>query len=138
MACPFFYPGEPLASAPGELLPLGDAYDGECRAPAAVAAKSAPAPDIIRELCNLGYARGRCPHFDGVHPSDANRFAVSADSGGRVVIQFVEERDHRPGRHGSLEYDPASAGFSTAGLEPTLDRQARAYLRAYLRRKPRS
>ncbi|MGH9659209.1 MAG: hypothetical protein ACRD96_11740, partial [Bryobacteraceae bacterium] len=59
MACPYFYPVEKLAGAPRGIAPLGDLYNGECRAAEPVAAPG----DLLRDFCNMGYAAGRCPRF---------------------------------------------------------------------------
>lgn len=135
MSCPFFYPREPLDETRWRTprpLPLGDAYDGDCRA---VDPPSHPTDEQLKLFCNLGYARGRCPRFPGTHPVDATRFGVSADRDGRIVIAYAQERDHRPQAHGRLEYDQARGVFSEPHPDPIIQEQARSYLAAYVRRK---
>ena len=117
-----------LAGPSPRYAPLGDLYTGVCTARGE---PSPPGDGELRELCNLGYARGECPHFPDAHDSDAVRFAIAGDGGGLVRIQFCEERDHRPVRHG--EFELAAAAPAAPGV---LAAQARAYLGAYLRRRP--
>ncbi len=133
VACPFFYPTEPLDAllwrAPAH-LPLGDACCGECRAaePADVASL-----DELTRWCNLGYARGECPRFpaDPAQP-DAARYVVTHDGEGVVTIAFALERDHRPAGHGVLQYRD---GTISGDCDEVVRRQALVYARAYLRRK---
>lgn len=146
MSCPYFYPVEPCAGGSGPrdaMLPLGDAWAGECRA---VPGESwQPEEAALRPLCNLGYARGQCARFPPDEGPDAVRFAVSRDDGAGLRIYCVVERDHHPFAHGPLEYSLA-AGEGGAGLPacpawqagrpaPLLARQAQAYVESYLRRK---
>jgi hypothetical protein len=114
------------------MLPLGDAWDGVCRADPA----STWEPDEITLLsqCNMGYARGCCARFPDGDGPDAARFTISADGPEALRVYYVLERDHRPFAHGPLEY--LRAGGSLAGesaSESTLG-LARAYVESYLRR----
>jgi hypothetical protein len=125
MACPYFYPVARFQTSPWSVpprLPLGDAFSGECRA-----AENSAQPDEtrVRELCNLGYGRGRCEHFPLNSAADAIRFHVAKDAGELIEIQYVFEKDCWPGEHGIVH----------SSLSATLQRQADAYLESYLRRR---
>jgi len=134
MACPYFFPVEARAeSGQNAMLPLGDSWTGICRADP----RQPWRPDgaVLRPLCNLGYARGACPHFPSADGPDAVRFAVSGDDGASLRIYLVVERDHQPFAHGPLEYSRAREGFLNPPVDETISRQARAYVESYLRRK---
>lgn len=126
MACPYFYPV--ASSGPARVIrPLGDVWTGECRA------GGSPDAPTVRDLCNLGYARSRCPHCTGEGP-DAVRFSIAAHGGGAISIRCVLEKDYLPFWHGTLEYSIADGGVSAAPGE-VVARQAAAYAQSYLRRK---
>jgi hypothetical protein len=134
--CPYFIPVGQLAWPNAPRLPLGDAYTGTCGAPAGSAIE--PAIAVLRDFCNLGYARGRCercPQDDG---PDAVRFAVVKDSGGVIRIAWVREKDHHPVDHGPLDYSVADKSFQATAVDESVRRQAQAYLASYLRRKTRA
>ena len=136
MACPYFRPAERIDAAgwmSPPLLPLGDPYSGEC-----IAQSGFPRnPDwpALRDWCNMGYARGRCPWIPGGGP-DAVRFTICADHGDRIRLRYAVEREHEPVAHGEWEYSLGTRSLSPVA-EPLLARQAEAYLASYLRRKPR-
>jgi hypothetical protein len=71
---------------------------------------------VLRDLCNTGYARGRCDRFPAGAFADAVRFSRTAD--GRLI--YILEKDHAPVEHGEMDAarDPR---------EP-LASQARAFL----------
>ena len=97
MACPLFKPVRRLDAGgwdPAPRLPLGDAWAGECMA----ARAEQPAESTQREVCNCGYARGRCEHFPAAMEADAVRFSMSAD--GRLI--YILEKDHAPLEHGEI------------------------------------
>ena len=128
MACPFFLPVRRLGSSgwsPEPRLPLGDAYGGSCHAHAS--SPFEPPEEIQRDLCNCGYARGRCSHFPDNGAADAVRFSVTDDQDGRVTLVYILEKDHAPMEHGPL--DPAHEA-----PEP-LASQARAFVKSYLRQR---
>jgi hypothetical protein len=113
-------------------MPLGDAWSGVCRA--APGGDWLPDPNTLQQLCNFGYARGKC----GCVPSDvpdAVRFGVSHDRDGLIRIYWVMEKDHLPFAHGPLEYSRADAGFLAAHPDARVTQQAQAYVSSYLRRK---
>src|SRR6476659_8816765 len=101
MACPLFKPERRLDAGgwdPAPRLPLGDAWAGECTAGCA----EPPAEATQREVCNSGYARGRCEHFPATMEADAVRFSMGED--GRLI--YIFEKVHAPLEHG--EIDPAT------------------------------
>jgi hypothetical protein len=98
MACPFFKPARRLDAGgwdPAPRLPLGDAWAGECTAGCA----EQPAESTQREVCNSGYARGRCEHFPAGMEADAVRFSMGVD--GRLI--YIFEKDHAPLEHGEID-----------------------------------
>lgn len=97
MACPFFKPLRRLDSRgwnPAPRLPLGDAWGGECTAGCA----EQPAESAQRDVCNNGYARGRCAHFPDDSAADAVRFSLAA--GERLI--YILEKDHAPLEYGEI------------------------------------
>jgi len=135
MACPFFHPTEPVetpGSGTRRQVPLGDTYDGECRASAPACH---PNDEELKNWCNLGYVREWCPRFLQSARVDAARFTVSGDRQDTIVITYVLEGDHRPLEHGRLEYGVAHDRFRNPPADPNVHQQALAYVRAYLRRK---
>ena len=134
MACPYFYPqarSEKKAKQPR--LPLGDAYSGLCR----VDPMRDWRPDeaLLRDCCNLGYARGRCPRFPDEPGPDATRFSVTSDQDGALSVFYVSERNHTAHEHGTLEYSVGAGKFLSDCPNQLLHKQAQAYVESYLRRK---
>jgi hypothetical protein len=127
MACPYFEPRQRLEDPASPIPPpLGDYYGGRC-----VAGESfEPDPETARDLCNYGYARGRCPRFPGGDGADAVRFTIGSDDETIVVIRYATERDHYP-----LECGELSLGRAAQACDSILLRQAQAYLESYLRRR---
>lgn len=70
--------------------------------------------------------------------ADSVRLAVAVDTGERVVLNYVYDRDHLPVEHGQLEYDCVTQCWFLAAPDACLQRQAECYLAEYLRRRPRS
>ena len=133
MACPYFRPQAPLDSGswfPAPRLPLGDAYSGTCQARAE---EHAPAEDCLRELCNRGYARGRCERFPPASPGDAVRFSITSEVNGRLRMVYVIEAAHAPLEHGALEFAIGESRLDPC--LPLLEAQARAFVGSYLRRR---
>jgi hypothetical protein len=112
-------------------MPLGGAWSGICRA--APAGEWRPDSNVQQQLCNFGYARGKCPRVPAGAP-DAVRFSISDDREGLIRIYWVMEKDHSPFAHGPLEYSRAEAGFLAAHADASLTRQAQAYIGSYLSR----
>jgi hypothetical protein len=135
MACPCFYPLEqlgPLVGGKSVPMPLGEAWAGQCRAPSQNAWK--PDPGTARQLCNLGYARGKCARFPAGF-ADAVRFTISHDREGVIGVYWVMEKEHLPFGHGPLEYSRRDGCFKAAPPDACLAQQAGAYVSSYLRRK---
>ena len=135
MPCPYFYPVARFQSNSWVIpprLPLGDAYSGECRASAAA---FQPEEAKVREVCNLGYVRGRCDRFPDATTADAVRFHISQDAGDLIRIQYVLEKDCWPRDHGVLEYSSAARDLSNGPADEILRRQAAAFAESYLRRR---
>lgn len=111
-----------------DALPLGDLYGGEC-----AAARGALIPlDTIRGCCNHGYARARCARAAEIR-ADADRFLIRSHAGGTVEILWSQEADHHPVAVGTL-----LVSEDRAAVEQPIERQARAYVTAYLRRTGRT
>jgi hypothetical protein len=124
MACPFFEPRTKLGEGPWDpapRLPLREAWAGVC-----VATSEAPAEQEQREICNTGYARGRCPWFPTNAEADAVRFSAVRDTDGTLRVVFILEKDHAPLRHGLLFY--ADGKFTGDPLESPLLEQAKAFV----------
>ncbi len=115
------------------MLPLGDVWMGVCRAVADVPWE--PPEAMLRQLCNLGYARGNCARFPDDGGPDAVRFTISRDDRASVRIYYVLERDHLPFAHGPLVFSRTGAAFVSPPPGELLRGQAQAYVESYLRRK---
>jgi hypothetical protein len=127
MPCPFFFPVARLDRGDwihAPRLPLGDPYRGVCHAIPAELFE--PPESDQRELCNCGYARGKCGRIPLEAP-DAVRFSVVDDSDGRLKITWVVEKDHMPLDFGIVE----CAEGSMAGFNALLAAQADAFVRSY-------
>jgi hypothetical protein len=136
VACPFFVPSRRLEIAGWvrpPRFPLGDPFAGACHARPADVVE--PPEARQRELCNCGYARGRCDRFPGDSAADAVRFSVTNDSPSRVLLVYVVEKDHAPAEHGILEYAVGDARLDGPHISDILVQQARAFLESYLRRR---
>ena len=117
MACPYFNPLRKLDDGewdPAPRLPLIDAWSGVCTA----AFDWIPPEATQREVCNCGYARGRCEHFPDGKGADAVRFSVL---NGRLI--YVLEKDHAPVGHGTID--------ATEDSREPLASQARAFLASW-------
>ena len=137
MACPYFLPLERFHGwEPAAVLPLGDAWSGTCQVQADCSYQ--PGDPELKESCNFGYARGRCARFPREDGPDAVRFAVRGQDAGEIRLLWVREADHRPFDHGSLAYSIAGDKFNPLPSGPIFEKQARAYIQSYLRRKARA
>ena len=114
-------------------LPLGDPYGGACHAHPADIVE--PPEARQRDLCNCGYARGRCDRFPGDSAADAVRFSITGEDHGRIRLIYILEKDHAPAEHGALEYAESEARLDGPHTSELLARQARAFLESYLRRR---
>jgi hypothetical protein len=136
MACPFFYPVERFQEGEWPTpprLPLGDPYHGMCLVNPTREAR--PEREILRQQCNLGYARGKCPRFPKDAGADAVRFMVASEDGAVLKLQYVVEQNHAPLEHGPLEYSLEEGRFLLGHSSELLRRQAQAYVESYVRRK---
>ena len=113
-------------------VPLGDPCRGACTAADAFE----PGAGELRDFCNSGYARGRCPRFpaDGGAP-DAFRFSIDRDQGETVSIVFIEETNYTPAAFGRLAYRVATGAFETPPADGNLEAQARMFARSYVARR---
>jgi hypothetical protein len=135
MACPYFYPVARFETSSWVIpprLPLGDPYTGECHA-----ADTAFQPEEtrLRQICNLGYGRGRCDCFPESAQADAVRFHVAGDAGELIRIQYIFEKDCWPQTHGVLEYSSATGDLASGPNDEILRKQAAAFVESYRRRR---
>lgn len=130
MSCPLFDPTEPLDSRGDPERPrppLGRLWRGRCCA----GEEAEPSPHGALDLCNFGYARGRCERLPRAAP-DAVRFSIVSADSQSVSVRWLVERECLPEGAGTAVLDRGSERWS--GIEPDspLARQAAAYVRAYL------
>ena len=116
MACPFFMPAARVDAhewihAPR--LTLIDEYRGTCHAGEVFE----PDESAQREVCNCGYARGRCDRFPA---GSADAVRLSVVGGDRIL--WVFERDHVPVEHGVVDEAEATG---------VLGAQVRAFAESY-------
>ena len=136
MACPHFHAVKPRRQTDrsrSAMLPLGDAWDGTCRAVAG--ATWEPGENTLLTCCNLGYARGDCARFPCDDGPDAARFTISGDDEHAIHLYYVLERDHLPLAHGPLEFSRAEEKFTGTPTSDDVERLGRAYVQSYLSRK---
>jgi len=79
----------------------------------------------MREICNVGYARGRCSHFPAGAEADAVRFSAVRDGKDLRVI-YILEKDCSPLRHGLIIYSEGK--FTGDLLKGTLLEQVKAFV----------
>jgi len=134
MACPYFYPQKRFADkGKHPRLPLGDPYEGLCMADPMRSQR--PEESVLRESCNLGYARGKCARFPGGAGPDAIRFSVTGDENGLLKIFYVSEQNHKALQYGTLEYSVKEGKLLSAEINELLHGQVQAYVESYLRRQ---
>jgi hypothetical protein len=137
VACPFFHPTERFEDGiwlQPPRLPLGDPCHGQCIA--GFDAPNQPGIDDIRKLCNIGYARGRCPRFPAsFEGADAIRFSITGDEGETLSLVCIFEKDYGPFRHMALSYDRVAARFTTPMESRIQEAQARMFVDSYLNRR---
>jgi hypothetical protein len=136
VACPFFMPQDRLDDSAWKhapRLPLGDAYRGVCHSDPSHPFD--PRDTARRDLCNYGYARGRCDRFPPDSSADAIRFSVAGDENGRIRLVYIAEKDHAPAQHGSVESSVEEIQSIRVSENELISKQARVFLESYLRRK---
>jgi hypothetical protein len=102
-------------------LTLIDEYRGTCH----VAGVFEPDDSAQRDVCNCGYAGGRCDRFPEGSP-DAVRFSVIGEDGPALRILYAFEKDHLPVSHDVIE---------EAETNEILAAQARAFAESYRLRR---
>lgn len=112
-------------------LPLGEFYEGECRANSAA---PLPTGETITTFCNNGYGRGSCDRFPHDSTADAVRFHIALSEPGAVRLQYVVENACWPTADGFLDFSKASSQFVALHPDPIVQRQAEAFLDSFLRR----
>jgi hypothetical protein len=135
MACPYFRAVKPRSqtgSSRSAMLPLGDAWEGVCRA--IPDSPWEPDESTLFHFCNMGYARGCCSRFPTGDGPDAVRFTIAGDGPEGLHVYYVLERDHHPWAHGPLEFSPAGADFLGPPTSGATVELARAYVASYRRR----
>jgi hypothetical protein len=112
-------------------LPLGEFYEGECRASSE---PHLPSGQLVTKFCNNGYGRGACDRFPADSAADAVRFHIATAEPGAVRVQFVLEKACWPTSDGFLDYAKSSSQFLTVHPNAIVQRQAEAFLDSFLRR----
>jgi hypothetical protein len=135
MPCPYFLPEaeirvEDWGGAPR--LPLGAPFRGTCRASTAPVQ---PEPALLRDCCNLGYARGKCRQFPDNSAADANRFTAFEQETGTLCVTYIVERNYAPASFGVFHYSISARTIADAPADPLLLRQAEEYARVFVRRR---
>jgi hypothetical protein len=67
--------------------------------------------------------------------ADSVRFAVAGDTGDKILLDYVYDREHVPIQHGRLEYRCAAQRWTVRLKDASLQRQAECYLAIYLERQ---
>ena len=114
-------------------LPLGHPYSGSCHARPEEPFE--PPESSLHDLCNCGYARGRCDRFPPESLADAVRFSVTLVEPDAVGLVYILERDHAPVEHGTLKYATRQSRFVDAPPTAILAAQAQAFLESHAERK---
>ena len=136
MSCPFFWPTSEMTKQEWmnqPRMPLGLPHMGVCKAVSAV--DYTPGLDELKRLCNPGYPAA-CERFPRNWPFQAVRFAVVRDdNSGRIGVAYVLEHERSPYEHGTLDFDRERDAFDRPHHDPTVNAQALAYVRVYLKQK---
>jgi len=135
VACPYFLPEGKLETGPGThapRLPLGAAFQGVCLAQPGE--PHTPPEQHQQELCNCGYARGRCERFPVDSAADAVRFSVIEDTRAGLRLVYIFEKDHAPSEFGPIEFSIADHEFCIPAPNPIVARQVTVFIEAYLAR----
>ncbi len=130
LPCPWFLPVTRLTSdewihAPR--MPLGDPFSGVCKARADD--PFIPKDPELRELCNCGYARGRCDRFPP-DSADAIRFSVIQKSETTIRVAWAVECAHAPKEFGTLVSIEGKITAPSCAAAPLLAAQAAAFIRS--------
>ena len=139
MACPFFMPVTRLDQKEwlhAPRLPLGDPYAGVCHARPGEPFE--PPASALDDLCNCGYARGRCDRFPAETTADAVRFSLVSVDPDVICLVYILERAHAPVEHGTLRYATRQSRFADAPPTVILAAQAEAFLESHLARQARA
>jgi hypothetical protein len=122
-------------------LPLGCGWSGHCTVPG-YEEDRLEAQDL--HSCNLGYADS-CRRRPLVRAWDAVRFAVRANAlraasadgelVGRIELQYVCEREHRPVEHGTLEFDSLTRIWLRRHGDPRVQKMAECFLQVHRERR---
>ncbi len=113
-------------------LPLGSGWEGFCTAPGHEGTQ--PSDEELKEFCNLGYAAA-CPRLPRQRAWDALRFSIARDRDSQLLLCYVCERDHRPGEHGTLEYDALLRCWTRSHPDERIQKMAECYLESHLLRR---
>jgi hypothetical protein len=135
LSCPYFVPIEKNDAGSWlhpSRLPLGAGFSGHCSAPGYEGAR--PTDDELRELCNMGYAVS-CARLPRERDYDAIRFSVSRESAAQLTILFVCETAHRPGSHGTLQYDATGKQWLLSHDDSRIQTLAQCFVQTYLAKK---
>ena len=93
-----------------------------------------PDDSDLAECCNLGYATA-CPRLPAQRDSDAVRFSIARDRDELLLVFYIFERAHRPGEHGTLEFDAGMNTWRVRHQDPRIQKMAECYLESYLQRR---
>ena len=136
MACPYFHAVKARSQTDhsrSAMLPLGDAWEGICRA--IPEQPWEPGEATLLTCCNLGYARGCCARFPDDTGPDAVRFTITGDDDAGIHLYYVLERNHHPLAHGPLTFSAPGAIEGAPAADGAALRLAVAYVASYRRRK---
>ena len=122
MACPYFFPEEPLDGPRPARAPLGDVFGGRCGL-----SGGSPARAVLVEACNFGYAQARCGCYPPANACDALRFTAPYTDAARVEVTWGREKDWGPVEFGRLTYSRASGRLTPEPADEALARQARVF-----------
>ena len=82
----------------------------------------------------MGYAVS-CVRLPQERDYDAVRFSVSRESASQLTIWFVCETAHRPGSHGTLQYDAAGKQWLLRHDDSRIQKLAECFVQTYLAKK---
>ncbi len=92
----------------------------------------------MQDLCNCGYARGRCDQFPAASAADAVRFSVVTGDAAAVRLVYILEKNHAPVEHGTINFAIRESEFIERPPNVILGAQARAFLESHLARRARA